>query len=108
MTLRFVQRCPLLLRVFPKLGGHHRPEEFPARGPLPKDEFQARPSRAQRPAEDKPYGAALTTEPATPLFYLAAQIYTWPDATLRELADLVRVRLAPLGLLCCSPFQRRH
>jgi hypothetical protein len=37
-----LQTCPLLLRVFPKLGGHHRAEDFPARGPLPKDEFQAR------------------------------------------------------------------
>jgi hypothetical protein len=36
------QTCPLLLRVFPKLNGHHRPEDFPARGPLPRDEFQAR------------------------------------------------------------------
>jgi Sin3 associated polypeptide p18 (SAP18) len=50
--------CPLLLRVFPKLGGHHRLEEFVR----------------VRTAE-------LDDE---------VQIYTWPDATLRELSDLVK------------------
>lgn len=49
--------CPLLLRVFPKVGGHHRLEDFMRRGNEPKEEVQ---------------------------------IYTWPDATLRELADLVK------------------
>ena len=52
------QVCPLLLRVFPKLGGHHRLEEFVR----------------VRTAE-------LDDE---------VQIYTWPDATLRELSDLVK------------------
>ena len=52
------QVCPLLLRVFPKLGGHHRLEEFVR----------------VRTAE-------LDDE---------VQIYTWLDATLRELSDLVK------------------
>ncbi|EXC17796.1 hypothetical protein L484_023149 [Morus notabilis] len=49
--------CPLLLRVFTKLGGHHNEEDFAVRGKEPKDEVQ---------------------------------IYTWKDATLRELTDLVK------------------
>uniref|UniRef100_A0A8R7QPI0 Histone deacetylase complex subunit SAP18 n=1 Tax=Triticum urartu TaxID=4572 RepID=A0A8R7QPI0_TRIUA len=49
--------CPLLLRVFTKVGGHHLNEEFSERGKEPKDEVQ---------------------------------IYTWKDATLRELTDLVK------------------
>ena len=45
------QTCPLLLRVFPKLGGHHRPEDFPfgEEGALPKEEFQVRLSGAPFP-----------------------------------------------------------
>ncbi|KAJ9188409.1 hypothetical protein P3X46_003768 [Hevea brasiliensis] len=49
--------CPLLLRVFTKIGNHHSKEEFAVRGKEPKDEVQ---------------------------------IYTWKDATLRELTDLVK------------------
>ncbi|KAL5540997.1 hypothetical protein UlMin_042570 [Ulmus minor] len=49
--------CPLLLRVFTKIGGHHTEEDFAVRGKEPKDEVQ---------------------------------IYTWKDATLRELTDLVK------------------
>lgn len=49
--------CPLLLRVFSKVGGHHPKEEFAIRGKEPKEEVQ---------------------------------IYTWKDATLRELTDLVK------------------
>mmetsp|Transcript_769 Transcript_769/g.1825 ORF Transcript_769/g.1825 Transcript_769/m.1825 type:complete len:166 (-) Transcript_769:94-591(-) len=49
--------CPLLLRVFPKLGGHHKLEEYAKVGELPKGEVQ---------------------------------VYTWMDATLRELTDLVK------------------
>ncbi|TMW85102.1 histone deacetylase complex subunit SAP18 [Solanum lycopersicum] len=49
--------CPLLLRVFTKVGGHHNVNEFAVRGKEPKDEVQ---------------------------------IYTWMDATLRELTDLVK------------------
>ncbi|PIA35762.1 hypothetical protein AQUCO_03500254v1 [Aquilegia coerulea] len=49
--------CPLLLRVFTKVGGHHTQEDFAVRGKEPKDEVQ---------------------------------IYTWKDATLRELTDLVK------------------
>ncbi|CAD7699811.1 unnamed protein product [Ostreobium quekettii] len=49
--------CPLLLRVFPKTGGHHRLEDFAKRGQEPKGEVQ---------------------------------IYTWPDANLRELTDLIK------------------
>ncbi|KAK4373078.1 hypothetical protein RND71_008462 [Anisodus tanguticus] len=49
--------CPLLLRVFTKVGGHHNDNEFAVRGKEPKDEVQ---------------------------------IYTWMDATLRELTDLVK------------------
>ncbi|XP_059651499.1 histone deacetylase complex subunit SAP18 [Cornus florida] len=49
--------CPLLLRVFTKIGGHHSDEDFAVRGKEPKDEVQ---------------------------------IYTWKDATLRELTDLVK------------------
>ncbi|KVH89160.1 Sin3 associated polypeptide p18 [Cynara cardunculus var. scolymus] len=49
--------CPLLLRVFTKIGGHHSQADFAVRGKEPKDEVQ---------------------------------IYTWMDATLRELTDLVK------------------
>jgi Sin3 associated polypeptide p18 (SAP18) len=56
--LTALQVCPLLLRVFPKLGGHHRLEEF----------VRVR-------------STELDDE---------VQIYTWPDATLRELSDLVK------------------
>eukprot|EP00798_Chlamydomonas_sp_ICE-L_P021350 gene21350-28286_t len=49
--------CPLLLRVFPKPGSHHRLEDFRVRGKEPADEIQ---------------------------------IYTWMDATLRELSDLIK------------------
>ncbi|OAY49265.1 histone deacetylase complex subunit SAP18 [Manihot esculenta] len=49
--------CPLLLRVFTKIGSHHSKEDFAVRGKEPKDEVQ---------------------------------IYTWKDATLRELTDLVK------------------
>ena len=49
--------CPLLLRVFPRRGGHHRLEEFAPRGEEPDGELT---------------------------------MYTWPDATLRELTDLVK------------------
>ncbi|KAI4356856.1 hypothetical protein L6164_000843 [Bauhinia variegata] len=49
--------CPLLLRVFTKIGSHHTSEDFAVRGKEPKDEVQ---------------------------------IYTWKDATLRELTDLVK------------------
>ncbi|KAL8490435.1 hypothetical protein ACS0TY_026077 [Phlomoides rotata] len=49
--------CPLLLRVFTKVGGHHSDDDFAVRGKEPKDEVQ---------------------------------IYTWLDATLRELTDLVK------------------
>ncbi|KAK1376898.1 Histone deacetylase complex subunit SAP18 [Heracleum sosnowskyi] len=49
--------CPLLLRVFTKVGAHHTEDEFSVRGKEPKDEVQ---------------------------------IYTWKDATLRELTDLVK------------------
>ncbi|XP_021717605.1 histone deacetylase complex subunit SAP18-like [Chenopodium quinoa] len=49
--------CPLLLRVFTKVGSHHSREDFAVRGQEPKNEFQ---------------------------------IYTWKDATLRELTDLVK------------------
>ncbi|CAI9265035.1 unnamed protein product [Lactuca saligna] len=49
--------CPLLLRVFTKIGGHHNQADFAVRGKEPKDEVQ---------------------------------IYTWMDATLRELTDLVK------------------
>ncbi|CAK9159860.1 unnamed protein product [Ilex paraguariensis] len=49
--------CPLLLRVFTKIGGHHTAGDFAVRGKEPKGEVQ---------------------------------IYTWKDATLRELTDLVK------------------
>ncbi|XP_075511537.1 histone deacetylase complex subunit SAP18-like isoform X1 [Primulina tabacum] len=49
--------CPLLLRVFTKVGDHHADGDFAVRGKEPKDEVQ---------------------------------IYTWMDATLRELTDLVK------------------
>lgn len=34
------QVCPLLLRVFPRLGAHHQLEDFARRGDEPKDEVQ--------------------------------------------------------------------
>ncbi|KAG2428461.1 hypothetical protein HXX76_011580 [Chlamydomonas incerta] len=48
--------CPLLMRVFPKQGGHHKLEDFTDRTKLP-DEIA---------------------------------IYTWMDADLRELSDLIK------------------
>lgn len=36
----FLQVCPLLLRVFPRLGAHHQLEDFARRGDEPKDEVQ--------------------------------------------------------------------
>ncbi|GIL93322.1 hypothetical protein Vretimale_19743 [Volvox reticuliferus] len=48
--------CPLLMRVFPRQGGHHKLEEFADRNSLP-DEIA---------------------------------IYTWMDADLRELSDLIK------------------
>ena len=56
-ALTRLQVCPLLLRVFPRRGGHHRLEEFAPRGEEPDGELT---------------------------------MYTWPDATLRELTDLVK------------------
>ncbi len=35
-----LQVCPLLLRVFPRLGAHHQLEDFARRGDEPKDEVQ--------------------------------------------------------------------
>ena len=35
-----MQVCPLLLRVFPRLGAHHQLEDFGRRGDEPKDEVQ--------------------------------------------------------------------
>lgn len=51
-----VKTCPLLLRVFCREGGHHRPEDF-ANNHVPPEELQ---------------------------------IYTWMDATLKELSMLVK------------------
>ncbi|GMY30168.1 histone deacetylase complex subunit SAP18-like [Fagus crenata] len=72
--------CPLLLRVFTKIGSHHGDEDFAVRGKEPKDEVQ---------------------------------IYTWKDATLRELTDLVkevapeaRRRNAKLSFAFVYPDQR--
>ncbi|XP_059445007.1 histone deacetylase complex subunit SAP18-like [Corylus avellana] len=72
--------CPLLLRVFTKIGSHHSEEDFAVRGKEPKDEVQ---------------------------------IYTWKDATLRELTDLVkevapeaRRRNAKLSFAFVYPDQR--
>lgn len=49
--------CPLLLRVFPLVGGHHKLDAYARRGELPPGEVQ---------------------------------MYTWVDATLRELTELVQ------------------
>ncbi|XP_060674252.1 uncharacterized protein LOC107430153 isoform X2 [Ziziphus jujuba] len=67
--------CPLLLRVFTKLGGHHSEEDFAVRGKEPKDEVQ---------------------------------IYTWKDATLRELTDLFLVRSKRLLLRQGEEMQNCH
>ncbi|XP_008238750.1 PREDICTED: histone deacetylase complex subunit SAP18-like [Prunus mume] len=74
--------CPLLLRVFTKIGSHHNNEDFAVRGKEPKDEVQ---------------------------------IYTWKDATLRELTDLVkeiapeaRRRNAKLSFAFVYPDRRGH
>mmetsp|Transcript_23946 Transcript_23946/g.26581 ORF Transcript_23946/g.26581 Transcript_23946/m.26581 type:complete len:132 (+) Transcript_23946:2-397(+) len=50
--------CPLLLRVFTKLGEHHRADEFAGKGKEPVDD--------------------------------EVQIYTWKDASLAELTDLLK------------------
>jgi len=50
--------CPLLLRVFPKIGGHHQISDFQVKGKEPLDD--------------------------------EVQVYTWKDATLRELTELVK------------------
>ena len=81
------QTCPLLLRVFPRLGAHHHADDFPPDGPLPKDEFQARCEAARK---SNPTGT-LPRDVSRPA-HAPPQIYTWPDATLGELASLVRVR----------------
>lgn len=52
--------CPLLLRVFHRQGGHHRLEEF---------------GRVSHQADE------IDDE---------VRMYTWPDATLRELSDLLK------------------
>lgn len=39
-VLPMMQVCPLLLRVFPRLGAHHQLEDFVRRGDEPKDEVQ--------------------------------------------------------------------
>ncbi|MEW5305799.1 MAG: hypothetical protein WDW36_008317 [Sanguina aurantia] len=63
--------CPLLLRAFPKLGGHHRLEDF-GRGGLPRDEVQ---------------------------------VYTWMDAPLRELSDMIKeVQPAARNRASCLSF----
>jgi len=49
--------CPLLLRVFPKVGAHHQVSEY---------------VKGKEPIEDE------------------VQIYTWKDATLRELTELIK------------------
>ncbi|GAQ83399.1 histone deacetylase complex subunit SAP18 [Klebsormidium nitens] len=49
--------CPLLLKVFYKIGAHHSLEDYAVRGKEPKD---------------------------------TVSIYTWKDANLRELTDLVK------------------
>ncbi|XWS49855.1 hypothetical protein CRYUN_Cryun12cG0039000 [Craigia yunnanensis] len=74
--------CPLLLRVFTKIGSHHSKEDFAVRGKEPKDEVQ---------------------------------IYTWKDANLRELTDLVkevapeaRRRNAKLSFAFVYPDKRGH
>merc|ERR1719296_756246 len=54
--------CPMLVRVFTKLGEHHKPEDYAVRGKEPKEELQ---------------------------------IYTWKDASLKELADLIKGVRAP-------------
>lgn len=36
-----MQTCPLLLRFFPRLGGHHRLQDYQKRGNEPKSEFIA-------------------------------------------------------------------
>ncbi|CAG9464227.1 unnamed protein product [Pedinophyceae sp. YPF-701] len=50
--------CPLLLRVFPTIGGHHRLKDYEKRGEEPKNELQ---------------------------------IYTWMDASLREITELIQM-----------------
>ena len=62
--------CPLLLRVFPRVGGGQKEEEF---------------------------------EPGTPLPEQELQIYTWLDATLGELGELLRVRGLCAALRSRSP-----
>lgn len=57
ITVDREKTCPLLLRVFPKRGGHHKLDEFSKRGSEPEGELQ---------------------------------VYTWPDATLRELTELIK------------------
>jgi len=48
--------CPLLLRVFPRVGSHHRAEDY----------------QRKEPVDDE------------------VQIYTWRDASLRELTELIK------------------
>ena len=57
VSLSHDQVCPLLIRVFPRTGGHHSIDEFARRGHEPKPE---------------------------------CSFYTWEDATLRELCELVQ------------------
>ncbi|KAG7383302.1 Histone deacetylase complex subunit sap18 [Phytophthora pseudosyringae] len=64
------KHCPFLLRVFFSMGVHNRQDScrsLPSSGSA--DAFEA--------LDDKPIANEL-------------HIYTWPDATLREIADLVQ------------------
>lgn len=65
--------CPMYVRLFCRLNGHHRPEEF---APLTSEGLAPNPS------------LPLSLSPA--ILSDEVTIYTWWDATLRELADLLR------------------
>lgn len=51
--------CPLLLRAFPKLGGHHRLEDFGGRVNLPRDEVQVRVCAICPPAPSQEWKCAV-------------------------------------------------
>lgn len=86
--------CPMYIRLFCRLNGHHRPEEF---APLVGGTFNQRhvaPSSANSNSHPHaaPFHQSLTASSADPPAILSDEvvIYTWWDATLRELADLLR------------------
>lgn len=79
--------CPMYIRLFCRLNGHHRPEEF-APLSLTQRHGAGLPNRSHAGAPHQVPTLGSTELPA--ILSDEVVIYTWWDATLRELADLLR------------------